>query len=661
MSGPGYDQLKTHFIAASELSGDERCAYLARVGREDAELRRQIERLLAADAEDNGVFATAETLDGADPHAALAVRPDRIGTYQITGTLGTGGMGVVYRAEQEHPRRSVALKVLRPHLLSRRSMRRFEHEAEMLARLQHPGIAHIYEAGRYDAGFGGQPFFVMELVEGLPLMEYAERHELGVQERLGVFLKICRAVEHAHANGVIHRDLKPANILVAGAGEPKILDFGVARLTDSDIRTTTLRTEPGQIIGTVAYMSPEQVAGNATAMDGRSDVYALGVILYELLTGSLPLELQRQTIPEAVRMIREEDPVPLSSLDRRLRGDLDTITAKALEKSPQRRYPSAAGLADDLERHLRHEPITARPPGVIDGLRKFARRHPAPAAGIVGAFTIVLATAIVFLSMYGATRSALDEKRAALDEVQEANRRAAVSARDLWVSTTADAPQAWLDRQAEEAARRARESATSGADAFDAERFGEAAERFVDALSQWRVAELRWESSVEQIIERVRSAIAAGRVQAAEAALGRLHALEIDDAVVRPLAAEVSLLNLKMVAVPPGAFAMGGDQLPAEQPIHTVHVARGFRISATEITQGQFLAVTGHNPSIFEDRLDHPVENVSWFDTLDFCNRLSARMGLSPRYRLTGVVTSGGTITFAEFEHTEGTGFRLPT
>ncbi|MHC4993392.1 MAG: serine/threonine-protein kinase, partial [Planctomycetota bacterium] len=254
MTGPGYDQLKTHFIAASALSGDERCAYLRRLGREDGRLRRELERLLVADAEDDGVFATAETLDGVAPHAAPAACPERIGGYRITGTLGTGGMGVVYRAEQEHPRRSVALKVLRPHLLSRRSMRRFEHEAEVLARLQHPGIAHIYEAGRYDAGLGGQPFFVMELVDGLPLMEFADRHDLGIQERLRVFLKICRAVEHAHANGVIHRDLKPPNILVAGTGEPKILDFGVARLTDADLRTTTLRTEPGQIIGTVAYM-----------------------------------------------------------------------------------------------------------------------------------------------------------------------------------------------------------------------------------------------------------------------------------------------------------------------------------------------------------------------------------------------------------------------
>jgi formylglycine-generating enzyme required for sulfatase activity/predicted Ser/Thr protein kinase len=656
-----YQRLKELFLGASELSGDRRRAYLRRLGREDAELQREIERLLAADAADDGFFVTAEGLEGEDPHAAATAHPDRIGNYRITGVLGAGGMGVVYRAEQEHPRRSVALKVLRPQLLSRRLARRFEHEAEVLARLQHPGIAHVYEAGRYDAGFGGQPFIVMELVDGLSLMEYADRHEPDVRERLRLFLKICRAVEHAHANGVIHRDLKPANILVTAVGEPKILDFGVARLTDSDIRTTTLRTGTGEIIGTVAYMSPEQVAGDTTALDCRSDVYALGVVLYELLAGTPPLDLGRRTIPEAVRMIREEDPVPLSSIDWSLRGDLDTIAAKALEKSPQRRYPSAAALADDIERHLRHEPITARPPGVIDGLCKFARRHPAAAAGIAGAFAVVLATAIVFLSMYGATQGALTEKRTALDELQGANRRAAKTARDLWVSTSSGAPQTWSDRDAEEMARRAEESAATGVEAFDAGRFGEAAERFVDALSQWRVAELREESSVEWLIESLRSAIASGRVESAEKAPERLRALEIDDAVIRPLAAEVSLLRLEMVAVPPGVFAMGGDQLPAERPIHTVHIARGFRVSSTEITQGQFLAVTGRNPSIFADRLDHPVENVSWFDALDFCNRLSARMGLSPRYRLINAVANGGTTTAAEVERLAGSGFRLPT
>jgi formylglycine-generating enzyme required for sulfatase activity len=408
-------------------------------------------------------------------------------------------------------------------------------------------------------------------------------------------------------------------------------------------------------------MSPEQIAGDTSVMDRRSDVYALGVIFYELLSGSLPLDLRRQTIPEAARMIREEDPVPLGSVDRRLRGDLDTIAAKALEKSPQRRYPSAAALADDIKRHLRHEPITARPPGVIDGLRKFTRRHPAAAAGIAGAFTVVLAMAIVFLSMYGATRTALIEKRMALDDVQDANRQAAATARDLWISTSADAPAAWLDDAAQEAARRAGESAARGTDAFSSGRFGEAAEAFIDALSRWRVAQLRQESSVERTLETARSAIASREVESAAAALGRLRGLEIDEAIIRPLEAEVSLLHLELVTVPPGTFEMGGDRLPAERPIHTVHIERGFRISSTEITQGQFLAVAGRNPSIFADRLPHPVENVSWFDALDFCNRLSTRMDLSPRYRLTGVVASGGTITFAQVERIEGTGFRLPT
>jgi formylglycine-generating enzyme required for sulfatase activity/predicted Ser/Thr protein kinase len=661
LTQPGYEQIKSHFIAASALRGAERSAYLERLGHEDEAVRRELERLLAADESDEGILATLDVGAADRSWSVPTRRPERIGAYTITGTLGVGGMGVVYRAEQEHPHRAVALKVLRPDVISRQSMRRFEHEAQVLARLQHPGIGHVYEAGRHDAGLGAQPFFVMELVEGPPLTEFASSRGLDTHERLELFIKVCRAVEHAHGKGVIHRDLKPANILVSAEGEPKVLDFGVARLTDSDVRTTTLRTDVGQVIGTVAYMSPEQVSGDTEALDRRSDVYALGVVLYELLAGSLPLDLRQRSIPEAARMIQEDDPVPLSSIDRHLRGDLDTIAAKALEKSAERRYPSAAALADDIERHLRYEPVLARPPGFVDGLRKFGRRHPAAAAGLAGAFTVVLATAIVFLSMYGATRQALHEKRAALDDTHEANRRAASTARDLWESTSATEPETWLDPDAQATAAAARNAAARGAVAFDAERFDVAAESFVDALSGWHEAERLQQSTVERIIATVRTAVAERRLHSAEAALGRLRALRIDDDVVRPLAADVSLLRLHMVEVPAGSFEMGGRGRPADQPFHTVRFARGFLVSATEITQGQFLAVTGRNPSIYGDRLEHPVENVSWYDAADFCNRLSERMGLAPYYRLGDLSLQNGTISDASVARLGGTGFRLPT
>jgi serine/threonine protein kinase len=224
MNDGQYSQLKSLFIEARALAGAERDEGIRRRCGDDDELREGLERLLSADDE----FSDDVSM------------PDRIGPYEVAGVLGVGGMGVVYRARQESPRRDVALKVLHPGFLSRSTAHRFALEVEVLGRLQHPGIAQVFEAGA--TGDGGQPFFVMELVEGLPLIEYADRHELDVGERLQLILKICRAVEHAHVNGVIHRDLKPANILVAAAGEPKILDFGVARLTDSDIRTTTLRT-----------------------------------------------------------------------------------------------------------------------------------------------------------------------------------------------------------------------------------------------------------------------------------------------------------------------------------------------------------------------------------------------------------------------------------
>ena len=197
-------------------------------------------------------------------------------------------MGTVYEAEQDRPRRKVALKVIRPGLASPQLLRRFELEAQVLGRLQHPGIAHIYEAGMADAGYGPQPFFAMELVPGRPLTEFAEAEQLGTRERLKLMARVCDAVQHAHQKGVIHRDLKPGNILVDGQGQPKILDFGVARATDADLAVTTLQTDIGQLVGTIPYMSPEQIEADPSQLDTRSDVYALGVITYELLAGRLP-------------------------------------------------------------------------------------------------------------------------------------------------------------------------------------------------------------------------------------------------------------------------------------------------------------------------------------------------------------------------------------
>jgi eukaryotic-like serine/threonine-protein kinase len=330
---------------------------------------------------------TGSRLAGGPPPAGYTGRigPGPFGRYTVMRLVGVGGMGEVYEAQQDNPARRVALKIIRPELLSPDLARRFDHEARVLGRLQHPGIAQIFEAGRAEAPSGVHPYFAMEYVEGLPLTTYARERGLSVRQRLELFLKVCDAVEHAHRKGVIHRDLKPGNILVGADGQPRVLDFGVARTTDSDVQATSLQTDVGKLVGTLPYMSPEQVAGDPDALDTRSDVYALGVVLYELLGGRAPYELAPGRVYEAARIIRETDPAPLSSIDRVFRGDIDTIVGKALEKDRGRRYQSVGDLAGDVRRHLENEPIVARPASAAYQLSKFARRHRGLAAGLAAA------------------------------------------------------------------------------------------------------------------------------------------------------------------------------------------------------------------------------------------------------------------------------------
>lgn len=310
----------------------------------------------------------------------------RIAEYEIVEPLGEGGMGVVYRARQVSPDRDVALKLIRGRSLTRDAIKRFEFEAHVLGRLQHPGVAAIYGAGVH----AGDPFFVMELVDGEPLTRFADRAGLSVKQRLELISRICDAVQHAHTKGVVHRDLKPGNILVTRDGMPKILDFGVARATDSDIQTATIQTEIGQLVGTIPYMSPEQASGDPDSIDTRSDVYALGVIAYELLAGRLPHDLRAKMIHEAVRVIREDDPAPLSSVHRSLRGDVEIIIGKALAKEKERRYQSASDLASDIGRYLHDEPIEARAPSASYQLRKFARRNRPLVAGASAALAALV-------------------------------------------------------------------------------------------------------------------------------------------------------------------------------------------------------------------------------------------------------------------------------
>lgn len=356
--------------------------------------------MLAAHADQTVAGPASVPTAGPDPS-----RPAAVGNYRILRILGEGGMGVVYLAEQDRPRRTVALKVIRPGLMTPAMLRRFEIEAQTLGRLQHPGIAQVFEAGTIDSSGLPQPYFAMEYVEGPSLNQFAGDHRLDTRARVHLLIRVCEAIQHAHQRGVIHRDLKSANILVGEDGQPKVLDFGVAKLTGHDKPQATLATDPGQLVGTLPYMSPEQIAGAPDDVDTRSDVYTLGVVLFELLTGSLPHEVSGQTVYDVSRTIVTRDAPRLSAVTPSLRGDLDIIVAKALAKERDHRYQSPAALADDLRRYLADEPIEARPATTFYQLRKFARRNrPLVAAGALAAALLVLGAAGVTWQAVEATR-----------------------------------------------------------------------------------------------------------------------------------------------------------------------------------------------------------------------------------------------------------------
>ncbi len=331
----------------------------------------------------------------------LETVPQCIGDYQVLRKIGEGGMGTVYKALQQNPRRTVALKVMRSGSVSAQLLRRFQAESHILGQLHHPGIAQIYEAGIAGNDENARPYFAMEFIDGDPLTKHADQHRLDVRERMELLAKVCDAVHHANLKGVVHRDLKPGNILVVvstedGLARPKVLDFGIARTTESDARITSLQTDVGQLIGTLPYMSPEQLSGKPKAVDSRSDVYALGVILYELLVNRLPIDVANCSIVEAMRAIQEAEPQRLSSISPVFRGDIATIVSKALEKQPERRYQSASEFASDIRRHLADEPIIARPTSAFYRGRKFAKRNKAVVGGITATF---LALLIGFIGM----------------------------------------------------------------------------------------------------------------------------------------------------------------------------------------------------------------------------------------------------------------------
>jgi serine/threonine protein kinase len=289
-----------------------------------------------------------------------------LGGVTIVKLIGEGGMGRVYEARQEKPARSVAVKVIRQGITSEKTMRRFEREAEFLAKLQHPCIAQIYIVGTYSSDFGDVPFYVMEFIpDAKPITNYANETGLSLEEKLRLFQRICEAISHGHDRSIVHRDLKPGNILVDAAGNPKVIDFGVARSTDSDLALESMKTGTGQMIGTVQYMSPEQFGPDPDDLDGRTDVYSLGVVFYELLSGSPPYSVKKKALHEASRVVCEEVPPSLRAADKTIPRDVSAIAERCLQKDRRRRYHTAGELAADIGRFLAGKPVRAQPEGFL--------------------------------------------------------------------------------------------------------------------------------------------------------------------------------------------------------------------------------------------------------------------------------------------------------
>jgi formylglycine-generating enzyme required for sulfatase activity len=481
MPDPRQHKLEALFHRASGLPVADREAFLDEHCSHDATLREDLADLLSQHDRGTRDYLHQQVIDPTATPEPVET-PTDIGRYHILETLGEGGMGTVYRAEQhEEVCREVALKVIKAGMDTQRVVKRFETERQTLALLDHPGVARIYDAGSTDAG---RPYFVMELVPGQSLTTFCDEHALPIDERLRLFQDVCEAVEYAHDLGIVHRDLKPTNVMVAmrnGRPEPKIIDFGIARVAGD--ASATQHTLEGEVIGTLDYMSPEQAVPGQSDVDSRSDVYALGAILYELLTGARPHgdALQAVALADAQSILRFKEVAPPSTrivsmqgsaaeslarvvqsrqsdaatMRRRLRRDLDWIVLKALDKEPHRRYASAADLAADVERHLSHEPVLARPPSRVYRLTKFARRNrvAVAAAGMLALVALLggAGTALGYLQAKASDeRADENDVEAGLTELRVRLQQAIAASGDLVPAWPDKIPamRRWLQNQA---------------------------------------------------------------------------------------------------------------------------------------------------------------------------------------------------------------------
>jgi len=460
------------FVEALEkTSPRERAAYLEAVCHEDAALRRRVEKLLAAHEAAGGILdRPVATGNETGAYTPISEGPGAIiGPYKLMEQIGEGGFGLVFVAEQQQAvRRKVALKIIKPGLDARQVIARFEAERQALALMDHPNIARVFDGGTTGGDPGGvgsgRPYFVMELVRGVPITEYCDENHLSSRERLELFTHVCQAVQHAHQKGIIHRDIKPSNILVAiHDGRPlvKVIDFGVAKAIGQQLTDKTIYTQFAQMVGTPHYMSPEQAGQGVLDVDTRSDIYSLGVLLYELLTGTTPFPRDRfkqAAYDEIRRIIREEEPPKPSTristmgqaaseisiqrksdprkLSQLFRGELDWIVMKCLEKDRNRRYETANGLAQDIERYLGDEPVQACPPRLGYRLRKFVHKHRAPvvvAASVIASLVVGLGVIWTLYERSEGLRQQADVARTDAEEAQKAEEMKSTELREAWV------------------------------------------------------------------------------------------------------------------------------------------------------------------------------------------------------------------------------------